>query len=180
MTDPIDTDIEDDDFTGEIGEAETLTDEVMIAEVTAAEAGDRLDRALRFGDLSRARIQALISEGRLCFEGAPVTDGKHKARPGIYTLSVPAPISAIPQPQNLNLEVLFEDAHLIVVNKPVGMAAHPGPGTPDGTWSMPCCFIAAHRCRVSAACCGRESCTASTRTPRASWSPPSRTPPTAA
>ena len=133
MTDPIDSDIEDDDFTGETGEAETLNAEIMAAEVTVAEAGDRLDRVLRFGDLSRARIQALISEGRLCFEGAPVTDGKHKARPGVYTLSVPAPVSAIPAPQDLWLDVLFEDAHLIVVNKPVGMAAHPGPGTPDGT-----------------------------------------------
>jgi len=110
------------------GEAEHL-----VAEVSPEDAGDRLDRVLRFGDLSRARIQALIADGRLSFEGAPVTDGKHKARPGIYTLSVPAPVNAIPEPQDLALDVLFEDSHLIVVNKPAGMAAHPAPGTPDGT-----------------------------------------------
>jgi len=110
------------------GEAEHL-----VAEVSPEDAGDRLDRVLRFGDLSRARIQALIADGRLSFEGAPVTDGKQKARPGIYTLSVPAPVNAIPEPQDLALDVLFEDSHLIVVNKPAGMAAHPAPGTPDGT-----------------------------------------------
>ena len=119
---------EDDDLAGESGEAQILT-----AEVTDDEAGDRLDRVLRFGELSRARIQALIGEGRLSFNGQTVTDGKHKARPGTYTLSVPAPVSAIPEPQDLSLDVLFEDAHLIVVNKPAGMAAHPAPGTPDGT-----------------------------------------------
>jgi 23S rRNA pseudouridine1911/1915/1917 synthase len=98
-------------------------------------AGERLDRALVgfSGDLSRARLQALISEGHLAFDGRIITDGKHKARPGLYQLSIPAPIAALPQPQDLSLEVLFEDSHLIVINKRAGMAAHPAPGTPDKT-----------------------------------------------
>jgi len=128
MTDSPDLEDEDDDLPGESAEAEILT-----TEVTPDDAGQRLDRVLRFGDLSRARVQALIDEGRLTFGGQVVTEGKHKARPGLYTLSVPAPVSAIPEPQDLSLDVLFEDAHLIVVDKPAGMAAHPGPGTPDGT-----------------------------------------------
>ncbi len=110
------------------GEGETLT-----AVVTADEAGDRLDRVLKFADLSRARIQALIEAGRLSRDGQVIHDGKHKAQAGTYHLFVPAPVSAIPQPQDLALDVLYEDDHLIVVNKPAGMAAHPGPGTPDGT-----------------------------------------------
>ena len=131
------TEDDDDDLTGESGEAPDGA-QVLTAEITADEAGDRLDRVLRFGELSRARIQALIAEGRLSFDGpglAPqvVTDGKHKARAGTYILTVPAPVSAIPEPQDLGLDVLFEDAHLIVINKPAGMAAHPAPGTPDGT-----------------------------------------------
>ena len=126
MIDSNDADIEEEDEP--FGDVEMLK-----AEVTADDAGDRLDRVLRFADLSRARIQALIADGRLTFEGQPILDGKHKARPGLYTLSVPAPVSAIPEPQDLALDVLFEDAHLIVVNKPAGMAAHPAPGTPDGT-----------------------------------------------
>jgi 23S rRNA pseudouridine1911/1915/1917 synthase len=109
--------------------------ETLSAEVAPEQAGDRLDRVLAgyFADLSRARLQALIGEGRLSFDGQIVTDGKHKARPGIYTLTVPAPVEAVPQPQDIPLVILYEDAHLIVVDKPAGMAAHPGPGTPDGT-----------------------------------------------
>jgi 23S rRNA pseudouridine1911/1915/1917 synthase len=119
---------EDDDFDAEGGQ-------LVTAEVTADIAGDRLDRVLPalFADLSRARLQALIAEGRLSFDGAVVTDGKHKAKAGVYELNIPAPIAAIPEAQNLPLQVLFEDEHLIVINKAAGMAVHPGAGTPDGT-----------------------------------------------
>lgn len=123
-------DFDDEDELGPepAGEGDTLT-----AVVIADQAGDRLDRVLKFADLSRARIQALIAEGHLSRDGQVITDGKHKAITGTYSLFVPAPVSAIPHPQNLALDILYEDAHLIVVNKPAGMAAHPGPGTPDGT-----------------------------------------------
>ena len=97
--------------------------------------GERLDKALAalLPDLSRARLQALIAQGALSHDGRTVTSGSAKAQTGHYRLLVPALLEAEPQPQDLSLEVLFEDAHLIVVNKPAGMAAHPGPGTPDGT-----------------------------------------------
>jgi 23S rRNA pseudouridine1911/1915/1917 synthase len=96
---------------------------------------ERLDKALAgvLPDMSRARLQALIAEGALTFDGEVVSDGSGKARPGIYQLRVPAPAEAEPQPQALPLTVLYEDAHLIVVDKPAGMAVHPGPGVPDGT-----------------------------------------------
>ncbi len=133
MTEP-DDDITDDLDDGPETLAEILT-ETLTIEISADEAGERLDRALvpHLPDLSRARLQALIAEGRLSFGGETVADGKHKARAGTYALSVPAPVEATPQPQDIPLDVLYEDAHLIVVNKPAGMAAHPGPGTPDGT-----------------------------------------------
>ncbi|ESQ73458.1 RluA family pseudouridine synthase [Asticcacaulis sp. AC402] len=122
-------DIDDDDIALE-GEAEALTVTLL-----PEQAGDRLDRALtvHFPDLSRARLQALIAEGRLSHDGTIVTDGKHKAKPGDYSLNIPAPVSANPEPQDIALEILFEDAHLIVINKAPGMAAHPAPGTRDGT-----------------------------------------------
>ncbi|MFP1129822.1 RluA family pseudouridine synthase [Asticcacaulis sp. W401b] len=123
-----DDDIDDDLPLASDGETHDLV-------LTAEMAGDRLDRALLplLPDLSRARLQALISDGHLSHDGQPLSDGKHKARAGLYRLFVPAPVSAIPEAQNLPLEVLYEDAHLIVVNKPAGMAAHPAPGTADGT-----------------------------------------------
>ncbi len=125
-------DIDDDDIASEedTGGVQTLT-----AEIDDNESGERLDRVLaeHFADLSRARLQALIAEGRLSIDGNIVTDGKHKARAGTYTLNIPAPVAAKPEPQDIPLDILFEDEHLIVVNKPVGMAAHPAPGTRDGT-----------------------------------------------
>ncbi|MGC1300959.1 MAG: RluA family pseudouridine synthase [Caulobacteraceae bacterium] len=98
-------------------------------------AGERLDKALAAAlpELSRARIQALIADGAVRLGDAPVSDGSAKAKAASYTILVPAPTAAAPQPQDLPLSILYEDADLIVVNKPAGMAAHPAPGTPDGT-----------------------------------------------
>ncbi|MBV9510856.1 MAG: RluA family pseudouridine synthase [Caulobacteraceae bacterium] len=100
-----------------------------------AHAGERLDKALAavLPDLSRARLQALIADGALSLDGKTVTSASHKAVPGAYQLLVPPPAPAEPEPQNLPLTVLYEDAHLIVVDKPAGMAAHPAPGSERGT-----------------------------------------------
>jgi 23S rRNA pseudouridine1911/1915/1917 synthase len=84
-------------------------------------------------DLSRARIQALIAEGAVSLGDAVLTNGSSKAAAGLYIIAVPPVASAIPLPQAIPLTVLFEDADLIVIDKPAGMAAHPAPGTPDGT-----------------------------------------------
>jgi 23S rRNA pseudouridine1911/1915/1917 synthase len=104
-------------------------------------ASGRLDKALAQAagaldgvTLSRARIQALMAEGAVTLDGAEISDGSQKARPGgAYQILVPPPEAAEPLPQAIPLVVLYEDAHLIVIDKPPGMAAHPAPGTPDGT-----------------------------------------------
>ena len=95
----------------------------------------RLDKALAeaFPTLSRARLQALLAEGAVTRDGQPVSNGSAKAQPGLYAVVLPPLVSAIPLPQAIPLTVLFEDADLIVIDKPAGMAAHPAPGTPDGT-----------------------------------------------
>jgi 23S rRNA pseudouridine1911/1915/1917 synthase len=104
-------------------------------EVRLEQGGERLDKALaaRLPDISRARLQALIGEGALSRDGQAVDSGSAKAQAGLYRLRVPAAAEAEPQPQALPLTILYDDAHLIVVDKPAGMAAHPGPGVPDGT-----------------------------------------------
>src|SRR5690606_2910468 len=66
-------------------------------------------------------------------DGEPVADGKGKARAGLYEIDIPPPLPAEPAPEAIPLVVLFEDAHLIVVDKTAGMAAHPAPGTWSGT-----------------------------------------------
>jgi 23S rRNA pseudouridine1911/1915/1917 synthase len=107
----------------------------QIIEVLLEQSGERLDKALAamMPDLSRARLQALMAEGALSRDGQPVASGSAKAQAGLYRLVVPAPTEAEPQPQALPLTILYEDAHLILVDKPAGMAVHPGPGVPDGT-----------------------------------------------
>ena len=98
-------------------------------------ASGRLDKALSevFPTLSRARLQALLAEGAVTRDGKPISNASSKALPGLYAVALPAVIPAIPQPEDIPLTVLFEDAHLIVIDKPAGMAVHPAPGSETGT-----------------------------------------------
>jgi 23S rRNA pseudouridine1911/1915/1917 synthase len=104
-------------------------------QVELTDPSGRLDRALAdaLPELSRARVQALMGEGAVSREGAPVTDPSAKAVAGLYRLAIPAAAPAAPQPEDMDLRVLFEDAHLIVIDKPAGMSAHPAPGSHSGT-----------------------------------------------
>ncbi len=97
--------------------------------------GERLDKALAgiFPSLSRARLQALLVQGAVSRDGQPTTSGSAKAQPGLYAILVPPVVSATPLPEAIPLTVLFEDADLIVIDKPAGMAAHPAPGCETGT-----------------------------------------------
>ena len=99
-------------------------------------AGQRLDRMLAAAApaLSRARLQALIALGRVSRAGIVQIDPAARAEGDVdYVILIPAAAPALPQPQPIPLDVLFEDDDLIVVDKPAGMAAHPAPGTADGT-----------------------------------------------
>ena len=97
--------------------------------------GGRLDKVLSdsFPTLSRARIQALLADGVITRDGQPVSTASSRALPGLYAVAVPAVVSAIPGPENIPLTVLYEDAHLIVIDKQAGMAVHPAPGSETGT-----------------------------------------------
>ena len=105
--------------------------------VSAADAGERLDRWLveNTEELSRSRIQSLIADGCLVLgDGAVVSDASRKVRGGErFTLTVPAPAPAKPQPENIPLDVIYEDDDLIVLEKPAGLVVHPAPGHTSGT-----------------------------------------------
>ena len=97
--------------------------------------GLRLDVWLvqRMPSLSRARLQALIDEGCVLLDGAP-TRASARLRSGqSVRVTVPAPVPAEPQPEDIDVAVVHEDGHLIVVNKPAGLVVHPGAGTAGGT-----------------------------------------------
>ena len=103
--------------------------------VEAEGAGQRIDRFLSGEDtgLSRSALQGLVTEGHvLCNGRAPAKSLKLKAG-DIILLEIPdaKPIEAVPQ--EIPLDIVYEDAHLLVVNKPKGMVVHPAPGNPDGT-----------------------------------------------
>ncbi|MBY0564143.1 MAG: RluA family pseudouridine synthase [Hyphomonadaceae bacterium] len=104
--------------------------------VAPADAGERVDAWLAhlWPDLSRSRIQGLIGAGKLSVDGARVMLAKEKPRSGArYALELPPPEPAAPQPETIPLTIVFEDAHLIVVDKAAGMAVHPAPGSMRGT-----------------------------------------------
>ena len=110
-------------------------DDPTVLEARIEAGGVRLDKALAdaFPGLSRARLQALLAEGAVRRDGQPVAGGSAKAAPGLYTVTLPPVAPAAPQPEAIPLTVLFEDADLIVIDKPAGMAAHPAPGSETGT-----------------------------------------------
>ena len=98
-------------------------------------AGQRLDAwtAAACGELSRSAVQALAEQGSVLCDGHPANK-KEKLRPGqTVTVLLPDPQPIEAQPQNIPLEIVYEDEDLLVVNKPKGMVVHPAPGNPDGT-----------------------------------------------
>jgi len=110
--------------------------EVRVAVAPAKGAGERVDvwLAKLWPDLSRSRVQGLIGAGKLSADGAPVTHAKDKPRPGArYELVLPPPEPAAPQPEVLPLNIIYEDEHVVVVDKAAGMAMHPAPGSMRGT-----------------------------------------------
>ena len=96
----------------------------------------RADRFLTeaIGGLSRSRVKALMEAGQVTRDGKPLRDPSEAVRAGaIYALHLPPPEAATPQAQDIPLTILFEDRHLIVLDKPAGLVVHPAPGNPDGT-----------------------------------------------
>jgi 23S rRNA pseudouridine1911/1915/1917 synthase len=107
----------------------------ITATLAADAAGWRLDRALAAAvpTLSRERLKALISSGRVTGPAGLVRDPAAKALAGAYLVSVPEPTPAHNAAQDIALDIVFEDDHLLVVDKPAGMVVHPAAGNFDGT-----------------------------------------------
>ncbi|MGA9864848.1 MAG: pseudouridine synthase, partial [Acetobacteraceae bacterium] len=111
-------------------------EEIFRLHATENDAGQRADRFLagRIGTLSRARVKSLIEAGRVDRDGAVLTAPAEVVRAGAaYTVAVPAPRPAAPEPQAIAFPILFEDADILVLDKPAGLVVHPAPGNHDGT-----------------------------------------------
>lgn len=105
--------------------------------VAPAEAGERLDKLLTVlkPELSRAHVQRLIDEGQLEINGKPASKaglklrGKEKLK---LLIPPPQPLSHL-EPENIPLNIIYEDESVIVINKPAGLVVHPAPGHYSGT-----------------------------------------------
>ena len=103
--------------------------------VEAEAAGQRIDRFLSGEDtgLSRSALQGLVADGHVLCNGKSIAKSLKLKAGDTILLEIPdaKPIEAVPQ--DIPLDIVYEDDHLLVVNKPKGMVVHPAPGNPDGT-----------------------------------------------
>ena len=98
--------------------------------------GIRIDKYITdcCGEFSRAQVQRLIDDGMVFIDEKNTVTKKTKTKLGdVYKITLPPPIEAEPLPENIPLDILYEDEDLIVINKPAGMTVHPAAGAHSGT-----------------------------------------------
>jgi 23S rRNA pseudouridine1911/1915/1917 synthase len=103
--------------------------------VSPEEAGVRIDRYLTgvMPGQSRSQVQRLIKEGKVCIAGEAVRANRAVKAGETIEVEIPEPVSASPQPEELDVEIVYQDSDLVVVNKPAGMVVHPAAGHAQGT-----------------------------------------------
>ncbi len=103
--------------------------------VTAEQAGIRLDKLLgsTYAEMTRSALQNLIEEGAVCKNGKPLKKNYKASEGDEITIAFPEPKEVEIMPEDIPLDVIYEDADIIVVNKPRGMVVHPAPGNWSGT-----------------------------------------------
>jgi len=103
--------------------------------VEGSEAGVRLDAwiARKLPELSRARVQALIAADAVRLDGRPARPSARLRGGEEVTVALPDPVAATPAPEDVPLSIVYEDARLLVLDKPAGMTVHPGAGRLSGT-----------------------------------------------
>lgn len=97
--------------------------------------GQRLDKWLisKEIDITRSALQKLIDEGGVIVNDKPQSKNYKLKNGDEVSIDIPEPKELEVIPQNIPIEIVYEDEHLLVVNKPKGMVVHPAPGNPDGT-----------------------------------------------
>ncbi len=112
-----------------------MSAEVFELIVSESAEGTRADKWLagQLPELSRSRIEALISEGKVLLNGGAVKKSARLKAGDAVHFELPEPEPLDVKPQDIPIEIVYEDEQLLVVNKPKGMVVHPAPGNPDGT-----------------------------------------------
>ena len=108
--------------------------EPLILQTASEDAGKRLDAWLaEQTELTRSAVQKLMEEGRVTAAGKPLAKNTRLTGGETVSVKLPEPEAVDIVPQNIPLDVVYEDEDVIVVNKPKGLVVHPAPGHPDGT-----------------------------------------------
>ena len=112
-----------------------MSGEIFELIVSEQSEGMRADKwlALQLPELSRSRIEALIAEGKVRLNGGSLKKSVKLKSGDIVHFELPEPEPLDVKPQDIPIEIVYEDNCLLVVNKPKGMVVHPAPGNPDGT-----------------------------------------------
>ena len=117
-------------------EAEVDAPIVRTTTIDVTNGGERLDRALAalMKDLSRSRLKALILAGHVAISGRTIRDPSHRVNAGDdIAVAVPEAAPAEPGPENIPLAIVYEDADIVVIDKPRGLVVHPAAGNWSGT-----------------------------------------------
>ena len=103
--------------------------------ITAEESGERIDALLAraLPSLSRSQVQKLLEQGMVTLNGRELKKNFRCSAGEGYEVLLPEPAELPLIPQNIPLDVVYEDGDLIVINKPRGLVVYPAPGHPDGT-----------------------------------------------
>lgn len=103
--------------------------------VVSDQESGRLDKVVtnHYPDLTRSKIQNLIKQEQILVNQAPTTNRYKVSENDVIDVTLPDPVEVSVKPEKMNLDIVFEDDDVIVVNKPQGMVVHPAPGHENGT-----------------------------------------------
>ncbi len=112
-----------------------MSDEILSGTVTAEQASGRIDKWIseNFQGFTRSAVQKLINEGNVTVNGKPVSKNYRVCAGDCVEAAVPEPAELSAEPENIPVEIVYEDDDLLVVNKPKGMVVHPAAGNYSGT-----------------------------------------------
>ena len=134
---PPSVDSDSEDSLGVHEPAPEVTPEVRSVVVSHAQHGERLDKALvaLAPEFSRSHLQLLLERGHVQVDGSPGGAASRRLRGGqkLHLELVPTDESRAFRPQAMELQILFEDEHLLIIDKPAGLVVHPAPGNWSGT-----------------------------------------------
>ncbi|MBP5273244.1 MAG: RluA family pseudouridine synthase [Clostridia bacterium] len=112
-----------------------MTEQTVRLTVSPEQEGLRVDVLVSDAveELTRSGVQKLLSEEHVSIDGKPVGKSRKVKAGEVVEVDIPAPQAIVAEAQDIPLTIVYEDADLLVVDKPKGMVVHPAPGNPDGT-----------------------------------------------